>query len=173
MCEAQSDCKAFEFTHQQTREHEYFFCLGYYDREEDGYYRPGVYLGDTSTNPVWCRVDVENNHPFDLPRTSVKDKAQVKENLRRYHPFHATSPEVRPDPTFNPYGRLRPDAMLYWAAYADWAFYPYITQFMSIQDLMVKVVEADIHQITSNMKVFNDRAIVRSAQKWSRLFGTG
>lgn len=88
-------------------------------------------------------------------------------------PFHYSRPDGRPNPTFSPWTRMRPDDMMYWSTYADWSFYPGLVHFASIPDLMKKLLEVNLHALVSEMKVFNDRALVHSALRWGRLFGAG
>jgi len=85
----------------------------------------------------------------------------------------SSNPEIRPDPTFNTFSRLRPAEMSYWSTYADWSFYPHLIHFHSLQHLVKLLATTDLHQVASDMKVFNDRAIVHSAQRWARLFEWG
>ncbi|CAD7974581.1 unnamed protein product [Amoebophrya sp. A25] len=127
-------------------------------------------------NPRWCRrVDITEVAVSTKVETTAETVSSTKVETKLkplLHPWQRSVPEHRPSPHFNTYGRLDPDAMLFWAQYSDWAFYPFLGRFRSIPDLFQKLLDVDIQQTSAHMKRFNERAIVHTSRRWERLLGS-
>mmetsp|Transcript_44922 Transcript_44922/g.101686 ORF Transcript_44922/g.101686 Transcript_44922/m.101686 type:complete len:424 (+) Transcript_44922:945-2216(+) len=61
---------------------------------------------------------------------------------------------------------VRFDAMRYWFDYSDFARLPGLQYFASIQDLMCKLLDADLPKISAEMREYNRKTLVESSAFW-------
>lgn len=69
-------------------------------------------------------------------------------------------------PFFDGFSPLEVERAVYWSKFTDWAMFPHVQYFSSIAELMVKVVNDDLPEISSAMKRFNEDSIVRTVAAW-------
>ena len=89
------------------------------------------------------------------PYVSDAEKAAYRETL---HPFA-------------PVGEFQSlMARKHWLPYSDFASWPAITYFSSVQELIQKLIEADPEALSLKMKQFNERRFVSSVAYWKTVF---
>ena len=108
--------------------------------------------------PMWV--------PFQLWRWGIFGQ-HTRADLEQPILEHESPEEWTPtSPCFSGFAPLEVHRALYWSKFTDWAMFPHIQYFSTLAELMVTLVNADLQEISSAMKRFNEESILQSVSTW-------
>merc|ERR1712217_921032 len=69
-------------------------------------------------------------------------------------------------PFFSGFMPLELERSVFWSKYTDWAMFPHLQYFASVPELMVKLIQIDLHAVSAAMKRFNEESLVQTVATW-------